>query len=85
MRDRPYDPLEDQRFIWYRGNRCNHSRDGLRRHALRSRAISYSERDLGRRHARVFNARGDTLQSAVERKRVGNPTGAAFVSDSSRT
>jgi hypothetical protein len=26
--------------------------------------------DLDRRHARVFNARGDTLRSAVERKRV---------------
>jgi hypothetical protein len=34
--------------------------------------------------ARMFNARCDTLQSAVERKRVGNPTNAAFVSDSSR-
>jgi hypothetical protein len=28
------------------------------------------EPDLDRRHVRVFNARGDTLRSAVERKRV---------------
>jgi hypothetical protein len=33
-------------------------------------AIPYLEPDLDRCHARVFNARGDTLRSAVERKRV---------------
>jgi hypothetical protein len=33
-------------------------------------AIPYLEPDLDRRHARVFNARGDTLRSAVERKRL---------------
>jgi hypothetical protein len=33
-------------------------------------AIPYLEPDLDRCHARLFNARGDTLRSAVERKRV---------------
>lgn len=38
--------------------------------ALHRRAIAYSVRDLGRRHAQVFDASGDTSRSAVERKRV---------------
>jgi hypothetical protein len=46
-------------------------------------AISYLKPDLDRRHARMFNARGDTSRSAIERSE-WTSNQRRLVSDSSR-